>query len=419
MLSIYGAVCSHVAHAQSAPAKPAAADAAAKSADSAGFSIESEMLTYRALESNSEAVACDVAAYLNGGSANFTNPPAGTVCTVNAGANPKASVVIFPFDQSELDDFRNWRAAMETMKELRTRAATHCPENAPIQVTDRGAISQILGSTPAGTGLSIAQGLLGMMATEASVSTVGGTIQDQAFINSVSRELRAMRVAVLMPGTYNPYSLAATDTSKSPFLSSLVKVFSARECLEAQTAKNDASVTKLVSDMDTFLASLTLSSAQIAKASPPAPAKPAEGGTPAPNPGGTPAAPAPSVSPSRLTAVLSADSLAQKLGVDPATGLSSATAPWQHVLLVKAMESGGSIAKNANIFGTKIRYTGGSVGTYALFTLDGELECSGNVYAYGGSVSSKRFEHDLRNYKPDPKSQFIFQRGSCSVPVQH
>ena len=162
MLSIYGAVCSHVAHAQSAPAKPAAADAAAKSADSAGFSIESEMLTYRALESNSEAVACDVAAYLNGGSANFTNPPAGTVCTVNAGANPKASVVIFPFDQSELDDFRNWRAAMETMKELRTRAATHCPENAPIQVTDRGAISQILGSTPAGTGLSIAQGLLGM-----------------------------------------------------------------------------------------------------------------------------------------------------------------------------------------------------------------------------------------------------------------
>src|ERR1700753_446209 len=37
-----------------------------------GFSIESEMLTYRALESNSEAIACDVTAFLNGTSVNFT-----------------------------------------------------------------------------------------------------------------------------------------------------------------------------------------------------------------------------------------------------------------------------------------------------------------------------------------------------------
>src|ERR1022692_1429732 len=47
--------------------------------------IETEMLTYRAVESNSEAVACDIVAFLHGGTANFTNPPAGSVCEVKAG----------------------------------------------------------------------------------------------------------------------------------------------------------------------------------------------------------------------------------------------------------------------------------------------------------------------------------------------
>lgn len=70
-----------------------------------GFSIESEMLTYRALESNSEAVACDIAAYLRGGSASFNNSTVGSVCTVSGGANNKASIVILPFDQTQFNDF--------------------------------------------------------------------------------------------------------------------------------------------------------------------------------------------------------------------------------------------------------------------------------------------------------------------------
>jgi len=111
--------------------------------------------------------------------------------------------------------------------------------------------------------------------------------------------------------------------------------------------------------------------------------------------------------------VLSADSLAQKLGVNPDTGLLPDNGSTQHILLLKALESGGAIEKQSNILGTKIRYSGGSVGTYALFTMDGDLECSGNVYEYGGSFPAKDFQKGLRDYVPDPGKQFIFQRGSC------
>ena len=75
----FGAVSLGCVRAQ--PAQPAPAKGSGSPENSSGgpaFSIETEMLTYRALESNSEAVACDIAAYLNGATANFTNPAAGT-----------------------------------------------------------------------------------------------------------------------------------------------------------------------------------------------------------------------------------------------------------------------------------------------------------------------------------------------------
>jgi len=58
-------------------------------------------------------------------------------------------------------------------------------------------------------------------------------------------------------------------------------------------------------------------------------------------------------------------------------------------------------------------YSGGSVGTYALFDLNGQLECSGNVYDYAGSITSENFLKHLHSYVPDPAAQVIFQRGAC------
>jgi hypothetical protein len=81
--------------------------------------------------------------------------------------------------------------------------------------------------------------------------------------------------------------------------------------------------------------------------------------------------------------------------------------------MIKALESGGSVNRFTYILGTKISYSGGSVGTYALFNLNGQLECSGNVYDYTGPLPSKKFEKQLRAVTPDPSTQVIFQDGGC------
>lgn len=400
--------------AQGAADKPATNSSTSQNQDGGGplgFSIESEMLTYRALESNSEAVACDIAAYLRGGSASFGNSTVGSVCTVSGGANNKASIVILPFDQTQFNDFRMWRADMQIMNELRTRALVDCPATQPIKVTERGAAASAVSATPAGSALSAAQTAFGLVSSESSVTAVGGTIQDQAFMDGVARDLRNQSLTVMMPSAYVPDSLSPIDASRSPFLQSLQKLYQARRCLIDLGSKGDASVDQLIADMDTYLASLTGNTVAAPKAAAPAPAKPADASTGAQGAGNS-AATTPSSS-THLISVLSADSLAQRLGVNPDTGLLTDQGALLHVLLLKALESGGTIEKKANILGTKIRYSGGSVATYAMFTMDGMLECSGNVYEYGGSLPAKDFVKGLRNYNPDPSKQFIIQRGSC------
>jgi hypothetical protein len=452
LLSIWGTATPLYVWSQSAPAKAAPADKNPDGTSALGFSIESEMLTYRALESNSEAVACDVNAYLNGGSADFKSPPAGQVCGVNDGTTSTAStasIVMVPFDGSAFSDFLRWRADMETMKELRTRADPYCPTSTVLQTNERGAAaSHGVDLTPAGSAVTMAQTILGMVASQVETSPVGGTITDQAFMDGVAGQLRSLKVPVVMPTAFVPYLLTTRDASRSPFLSSLDKLLKAHICLDAKQARREAedqarreakdqarsdangqarsdandqaksdandSVAKLIADIDAYLASLSGSMA--AKTVTPAPSGTAPAASAAP--GGTtpPAAGAPL--PSHLMAVLSADGLAQKLGVDPATGLLPDNGASQHILLIKALESGGAIEKSGSILNTKIRYSGGSVGTYALFTMDGELECSGNVYDYGGSIPAKKFEDHLHAQKFDPSKQFIFLRGGCHVPVR-
>ena len=198
-----------------------------------GFSIESEMLTYRALESNSEAIACDVTAFLNGTSANFTSPPAGAVCDVKAGSH-NVRVVLLPFDKSAFADFQLWRADMATMDRLQLKAAAFdCPPGAQSKgaVSAASAASSALNLTPAGPMLNAAQGVLGLLASEEVTSPVTGTIQDQAFMNGVGRQLRALKVPVIMPTGYSPYSLEPLDQTSSPFLAGLDRILSAEGCL--------------------------------------------------------------------------------------------------------------------------------------------------------------------------------------------
>jgi hypothetical protein len=370
-----------------------------------GFSIESEMLTYRALESNSEAIACDVTAFLNGTSANFTSPPPGTVCDVKAGSH-NVSIVLLPFDKSTFADFQLWRADMATMDRLQRKAAAFdCPPGAQ----PKGAVSA-LDLTPAGPMLNAAQGVLGLLASEEVTSPVTGTIQDQAFMNGVGRQLRALKVPVIMPTGYSPYSLAPLDQTSSPFLAGLGRLLSAEGCLTGLAAKgggDNPSLRETIAEIDKFRGMLEEVSASGTKATGEASDK-TEGELPA-----TPSSVGAATSSSHLPAVLFADGLAQALGVDPVTGKLPENGISQHILLLKALESGGSVTRYSNVLGTKVRFSGGFVGTYALFTTAGDLECSGNVYDFGGSMKAKNFQRDAGKFKPDPSKQLIFQRGSC------
>jgi hypothetical protein len=383
-----------------------------------GFSIESEMLTYRALESNSEAIACDVTAFLNGTSANFTSPPAGAVCDVKAGSH-NVSIVLLPFDKSTFADFQLWRVDMATMDRLQRKAATFdCPPGAQSKgavSAASSAASSALNLTPAGPMLNAAQGVLGLLASEEVTSPVTGTIQDQAFLNGVGRQLRALKVPVIMPTGYSPYSLAPLDQTSSPFLAGLGRILSAEGCLTGLAAKgggDNSSLRETIAEIDKFRGTLDEASGSSTGG-----AKTAGADKTAQPAAATPSSTGGATSSSHLPAVLFADGLAQALGVDPVTGKLPDNGVSQHILLLKALESGGSVTRYSNVLGTKVRFSGGFVGTYALFTTAGDLECSGNVYDFGGSIKAKNFQRDAGKFKPDPSKQLIFQRGSCpSLP---
>ena len=79
---------------------------------------------------------------------------------------------------------------------------------------------------------------------------------------------------------------------------------------------------------------------------------------------------------------LRADGLAQELDAASPDARSGANGIW-YVLSLKALESGGTLLKSGNgITGTKTSYSGGAVGTYALFRLNGNVACSGVFFNY-------------------------------------
>jgi hypothetical protein len=408
-----GAVSFSFAQAQTAAAKGGGDSSPA----GVGFSIESEMLTYRALESNSEAIACDVAAFLNGTSPNFTSPPAGTVCDVKAGSH-NVSIVLLPFDKSAFADFQMWRDDMAKMDRLQRKAAAFdCPPGAQSKGAVSAAASSALNLTPAGPMLNAAQGVLGLLASEEATSPVTGTIQDQAFMNGVGRQLRALKVPVVMPTGYSPYSLEPLDYKSSPFLANLDRILQAEGCLNGLKAngggdnqsRKDA-ISEAISEFDKFRSTIDDAGGSETNSTktPSAGTDKTAGTLPASS-----SSIAPAASSNHFLAVLFADGLARALGVDPVTGKLPENGVSQHILLLKALESGGSVTRYTNVLGTKVRFSGGFVGTYALFTTAGDLECSGNVYDFGGSIKAKTFQRDVDKFKPDPSKQMIFQRGGC------
>jgi hypothetical protein len=375
------------------------------------------MFTYRAVEQNSEAIACDIARYLYGGAVQDAPKGSHAPCLVNNQGQAPQGIVLVSGGSTLVMDFQIWRADMAAMESLRARAAAVCVAgpNAkeglgelPGQASEGGASSRGLGSTVLGLMKSTAPGqmisganaVMGMFSSNQSVTSVVGTVHDPALMNEVARELRALNVEVLVPELYSPNGLSSPDPSHSPYLQNLNQLITAYDgCLKM---KGD-NVTSVGDEIKAFLAAMMAGSAPEAKA----------GGGGSAGGGGNGSGPAAGGEP-HLAAVLAADAVARKLSIsdDPA---ATGNKTWQHLVWVKALESGGSVTRTSNLFGTKVQFGGGAVDTFALFRLDGDLVCSGNAYSFQSPVKLKDLD---KKYNEEPKkgpSEFWELRSTCST----
>ncbi len=342
----------------------------ASSANPEGFAIESEMLTYTAMDSEGTAVACGIAH---------------NVGAADAGCNPQAitglpvGVVVVSSGSSALNEFQLWRTDISTMDMLTLRADHYCPQG-PASRAATTLSGTLLSMFPESQAASFAASLL---SATAEASPLEGNILDRTLANDVAGHLRVLGLDVVIPDHYMPYSLTAIDVNHSPFLTKYVALIKARACVAPNAAATPEAVTPgaaagtpedkaaeadkaaIAKAIDEYLKSLT---------------EPDVFDVPKPPPGTQPVVQAPVIS--HLNAVLRADGLAQELDAASPDARSGANEIW-YVLSLKALESGGTLLKSGNaISGTKTSYSGGAVGTYALFRLNGNVACSGVFFNY-------------------------------------
>lgn len=356
-----------------------------------GFAIESEMMTYTSMDAEGQVVACGIARNL--GAVDERCAPKGV-------AGPSGGIIVVSSPSSALAEFQVWRTDLSTMMMLTARAEHYCPKNGQRGASSLG--STILSMIPEGQALTFAQALL---TTTSESSPVQGNILDDTLINDVAGHLRALGVLVILPDTYMPHSLSAIDQRHSPFLVKFAELLKARSCLdpapkdEAQSGgeqdKNAEGEKQVIaSAIDNFVKSLTESAIVTGP-------KPSDSTTPAP--------PQPTIS--HLNAVLRADGLAQELGVSSDLGPGEGGG-W-YLLALKALESGGTELKSGNaIRGTKTSYSGGSVGTYALFRLTGSVVCSGVFYNYAGALESSKIPKMLEGSQTGSPGKLV---GGCAT----
>lgn len=375
-----------------AQAKPAAKPAPADS-PTGGFAIESEMLTYSAVERNSAAVACDVARVLEGAAG-----AAGLPCKLPPPAQPLAPVVLVSPSSELLADFQVWRSDMATMQLLHQGARDVCGVTRGAAADKAsGAAAHILDLTPEAQALGLVQTALGMFGGASSRGALMGSVEDQALMNAVGRELRALHVPVLLPEAYFPNALNLTAYADSPFFSAFGQLVADRDaCTQALThhGGDTDSIKQLSGEMDAFMAGVKGTGAGAATPA-------GRGGSPA-GAGGPLGAGA-----SHFAEVVLADGFARALGY---TAAGAVPTGW-HVLWLKALESGGSEWRDSGVFGSSERLSGGSVVTFALFNPDGGLACSGNVFSMAGPLSLDEIRK-LRSASDPPMAVFTPQ-SSC------
>jgi hypothetical protein len=281
-----------------APASANPAPAASPGGGSSGsYSIEAEIFAYKSLQVNSRAIAQDVVGQLGVPGADGVSPPpvstpggdsaggkrskpkknasqhaqaasllpassaeasGGAKAAANdakPGATPKdpphdrPGVVMAPSVSTILPAFQLWRSNMLVIQQFLFQAQltlgqTPCPASPQASEKTETTITGPAFSTYAtatSQAVSTIQGLLQLFATNETVSEFPGTIQDQALMSAVARELRARSVEVVMPDTFAPWTID-TLVSDSPFIAALMALIQRHGCLQDASQQNQLKV---------------------------------------------------------------------------------------------------------------------------------------------------------------------------------
>ena len=313
-------------HAQSSKGSSSSAppQGDASAANPEGFAIESEMLTYTAMDSEATALSCGIGR--NVGAADSS-------CSPQAISGPPVGVVVVAGDSSAVSEFQLWRTDISTMDMLTLRANHYCAPSASTRAaTSLG--GAIMGMFPESQAAEFAASLL---SATAETKPLEGNILDRTLVDDVAGHLRSLGIDVVIPDDYMPYSLSAIDANHSPFLTKYVALIKARDCVAskgnaetapagetavagtgATDAQSESDKHAITDAIDSFSKSLT---------------EPDIFDVPKPPPGAPPTAQAPVIS--HLNAVLRADGLAQELDAASPDARSGANGIW-YVLSLKA-----------------------------------------------------------------------------------
>jgi hypothetical protein len=198
------------------------------------YSVEGDMLAYKSLQSDGEAIACDAAFAMPGGTVALKANKAGvvqTACADNLDLSAANVLVLSSADQT-VANYQMWRLAVVTLDALNTEAAALVPTPA----AGAGGRSFSGVETAVSSTLAIIQTIGSFFVTNESVAGIQGTPQDLALVDIVSRQLRVMGARVYAPGTFSPFALSGLDYTNSPFLARFQAIQTIRNQLAAALA---------------------------------------------------------------------------------------------------------------------------------------------------------------------------------------
>ena len=193
-------------------------------ASSGTYSIESEILAYKSLAANSDAISVEVAGLLG----------------------DAKGVVIVPSVSTILPSFQLWRSNMLVVQTFIRQAHVVLSDSngCPAQTPRAGELPSFsIYAAAVQTGVGTIQSILALFATNQGVTEFAGTIQDQALLTAVARRLRAKKFPVLTPDILAPSTIAPIEGNQFPFIVLFTKLVDVHSRLQNAYQCNQIALT--------------------------------------------------------------------------------------------------------------------------------------------------------------------------------